>query len=182
MLDEGEYRCEAVSEKCNNGNQTTFISVHYKPKNVTLKITRTNVCIESAVTFKCEARANPEVEYYQLYENSALIANESKYGIWNKKMSKEGEFSYTCEAKNLIGIWKSSSVNVTVSAHPTILSINNPSAFEGSDSTLFCNVSGFSTTVSWKNVRSKEERRARNWIFRNITRFDNGNYTCYANN
>ena len=67
-------------------------------------------------------------------------------------------------------------------AHPTILSINNPSAFEGSDSTLFCNVSGFSTTVSWKNVRSKEERRARNWIFRNITRFDSGNYTCYANN
>lgn len=30
MLDEGEYRCEAVSEKCNNGNQTTFISVHCK--------------------------------------------------------------------------------------------------------------------------------------------------------
>lgn len=67
-------------------------------------------------------------------------------------------------------------------AHPTILSINNPSAFEGSDSTLFCNASGFSTTVSWKNVESKEERRVRSWIFRNITRFDNGNYTCYANN
>ena len=67
-------------------------------------------------------------------------------------------------------------------AHPTILSINNPIASEGSDSTLFCNASGFSTTVSWKNVRSKEERRDRNWIFRNITRFDDGNYTCYANN
>lgn len=67
-------------------------------------------------------------------------------------------------------------------AHPTILSINNPIASEGSDSTLFCNASGFSTTVSWKNVRSKEERRGRNWIFRNITRFDDGNYTCYANN
>ena len=91
------------------------ISFSDKPKNVTLKIARTNVCIESAVTFKCEARANPEVEYYQLYENSVQIANESKYGVWNKRMSKEGEFSYACEAKNLIGIWKSSSVNVTVS-------------------------------------------------------------------
>lgn len=30
MLDEGEYRCETVSEKCNNGNQTTFISKHRK--------------------------------------------------------------------------------------------------------------------------------------------------------
>lgn len=30
MRDEGEYRCEAISEKCNNDNQTTFISVHCK--------------------------------------------------------------------------------------------------------------------------------------------------------
>ena len=30
MFDEGEYTCEAVSEGCNNGSQTTFISVHCK--------------------------------------------------------------------------------------------------------------------------------------------------------
>ena len=30
-------------------------------------------------------------------------------------MSKEGEFIYTSETKNLVGIRKSSSVNVTVS-------------------------------------------------------------------
>lgn len=30
MRDEGEYTCEAVSEECNNDNQTTFISVHCK--------------------------------------------------------------------------------------------------------------------------------------------------------
>lgn len=47
---------------------------------------------------------------------------------------------------------------------------------------LFCNASGFSTTITWKNVRSKKKRRDRNWIFRNITRFDNKGYTCYANN
>lgn len=86
-----------------------------KPKNVTLKITGTNVSMESAVTFKCGARANPEVEYYQLYENSIQIGNERKYRVWNKTMSKEGEFIYTSEAKNLVGIRKSSSVNVTVS-------------------------------------------------------------------
>lgn len=63
-------------------------------------------------------------------------------------MSKEGEFSYTSEAKNLVGIRKSSSVNVTVSAHPSIWSINNPSAFEGSHASRFCNTSGFSTTVT----------------------------------
>lgn len=71
--------------------------------------------MESAVTFKCGARANPEVEYYQLYENSIQIGNERKYRVWNKNMSKEGEFIYTSEAKNLVGIRKSSSVNVTVS-------------------------------------------------------------------
>ena len=47
---------------------------------------------------------------------------------------------------------------------------------------LFCNASGFSTTITWKNVWSKKKRRDRNWIFRNITRFDNKGYTCYANN
>ena len=85
-----------------------------KPKNVTLKITRTNVCIESAVTFKCGARANLGVEYYQLYENSVQIVNGSKYGVWNKTTSKEGEYSYTFEAKTLVGIRIGSSVNVTV--------------------------------------------------------------------
>ena len=30
MRDEGQYRWGAISEECNNGNQTTFISVHYK--------------------------------------------------------------------------------------------------------------------------------------------------------
>ena len=39
-----------------------------KLKNVTLKITGANFSMEFAVTFKCGARANPEVEYYQLYE------------------------------------------------------------------------------------------------------------------
>ena len=91
------------------------ISLSDKPKNVTFKITRTNVCMESAVTFKCGARANAGFEYYQLYENSVQIGNESKYGVWNKTMSKEGEFGYSCEAKNLVGIRKSSSVNVTLS-------------------------------------------------------------------
>ena len=47
---------------------------------------------------------------------------------------------------------------------------------------LSCHASGFSTTVTWKNVRSKEERRDRSWIFRNITRFDNRGYACYASN
>lgn len=31
--------------------------------------------MESAVNFKCGARANPEVEHYQLYENSIQIGN-----------------------------------------------------------------------------------------------------------
>ena len=35
--------------------------------------------------------------------------------------------------------------------------INNFSAFEGGDSTLFCNVSGFSTTVSWKMYEVKRK-------------------------
>lgn len=49
--------------------------------------------MESAVTFKCGAWANPEVEHYQLYENSIQIGNERKDRVWNKTMSKEGEFS-----------------------------------------------------------------------------------------
>lgn len=71
-----------------------------------------------------------------------------------------------------------------MSAHSTILSISNHShgVFEGNDVTLFCNASGFSTTVTWKKVRSDKERRDKKWIFQNITRFDNGSYTCYANN
>lgn len=113
VLDGGEYRCEAVSEECNNDSQTTFISVHHKPKNVTVELTRTNVCRASEVAFKCVARAKPDVDYYQLYENNVQIGNESKYGVWNKSMSKEGEFSYTCEAKNSEGTRNSSSVNVT---------------------------------------------------------------------
>lgn len=71
--------------------------------------------MESAVTFKCGAWANPEVEHYQLYENSIQIGNERKDRVWNKTMSKEGEFSYISEERNLVGIRKSSSVNVTVS-------------------------------------------------------------------
>ena len=78
-------------------------------------MTRTNVCMESAVTFKCGARANAGFAYYPMYENGVQIGNESKYGVWNKTMSKEGEFGYSCEAKNLVGIRKSSSVNDTLS-------------------------------------------------------------------
>lgn len=48
-------------------------------------------------------------------KNSIQIGNERKDRVWNKTMSKEGEFSYTSEAKNLVGIRKNSSVNVTVS-------------------------------------------------------------------
>ena len=35
--------------------------------------------------------------------------------VWNETMSKEGEFSYISEERNLVGIRKSSSVSVTVS-------------------------------------------------------------------
>ena len=71
--------------------------------------------MESAVTFKCGARANAGFAYYKTYENGVQIGNESKYGGWNKTVSKEGEFGYFCEPKNLVGIRKSSSVKVTLS-------------------------------------------------------------------
>ena len=35
-------------------------------------------------------------------KNSIQIGNERKDRVWNKTMSKEGEFSYTSEAKNLV--------------------------------------------------------------------------------
>ena len=115
-----DLKCQCANHFQLNRKESYFalnicISLSDKPKNVTFKITRTNVCMESAVTFKCGARANAGFAYYQLYENSVQIGNESKYGFWNKTMSKEGEFGYSCEAKNLVGIRKSSSVNVTLS-------------------------------------------------------------------
>lgn len=103
-----------------------------------MELTRTNVCKASVVDIKCGAIAKPDVEYYQLYENNVQIGNESKYGAWNKTMSKEGELSYTRVAKNSEGRGNSSSLNVTLSAHSTILSISNHShgVLEGSDATL----------------------------------------------
>ena len=68
----------------------------------------------SSISFTCNAKANPEVHSYQLYENDVNSTDENPDGSWTKTMFHEGEYRYICVANNSVGHEESNTVIVTV--------------------------------------------------------------------
>lgn len=85
-----------------------------KPTDVTLRVNETKVCENSSVSFACNAKANPEVHSYQLYENDINSTDENPDGSCTKTMFHEGEYRYSCVANNSVGHEESNTVVVTV--------------------------------------------------------------------
>ena len=93
------------------------------PEGVQLQVSEDTVCKGANFIFNCSATdANPMELTYHLYENNVLVSNSSSTGIWNRTMTIEGVFGYSCKVTNIIGKAMSSNVSVTVSGkHGTFL-------------------------------------------------------------
>ena len=100
-----------------------FCSFADRPEGVQLQVSEDTGCKGANVIFNClVADANPMELTYHLYENNVLVSNSSSTGIWNRTMTTEGVFGYSCKVNNTIGTAVSSNVSVTVSGkHGTFL-------------------------------------------------------------
>lgn len=100
-----------------------FCSFTDPPEGVLLQISEETVCKGANIIFICSAAdANPMELVYHLYENSFMISNSSSTGIWNRTMTSEGVFGYSCKVTNIVGTTMSLNVTITVSGkHGTFL-------------------------------------------------------------
>ena len=93
-----------------------FCSLADPPEGVQLQVSEDTVCKGANVIFSCSAAdANPMELTYCLYKNNVLVSNSSNKGIWNRTMTTEGVFNYSCKVINTVGTAMSLNVSVTVS-------------------------------------------------------------------
>ena len=82
------------------------------PINVQLSASKSVVCENETITFKCLSHGNPAVDDYELYENDTLVNDVISSGVWKRKMLRWGMFVYQCVVKNAIGTGNSTEVVV----------------------------------------------------------------------
>ena len=93
-----------------------------KPEKFKFKVSKSNVCQGSVVTFNCAADGKPPVDAYQLLENGVSVSNGgNSLGMWSRNMSTGGEFHYTCMANNAAGTAYGMSSTVTVNSKQQII-------------------------------------------------------------
>ena len=69
-------------------------------------------CEGDTISINCSAVAVPCVTSYHLLENGSVVSDTS--GMWNRRFSSGGVFTYKCVANNSLGSTESESVTVTV--------------------------------------------------------------------
>lgn len=84
------------------------------PVNVQLSASKSIVCENETIIFKCSSHGNPAVDGYALYENDTLVNDVSSSGVWKRKMLRWGRFVYQCVAKNAISTGNSTELVVIV--------------------------------------------------------------------
>lgn len=84
------------------------------PINVQLSASKSVVCENETIIFKCLSHGNPAVKGYALYENDTLVTDVSSFGVWKRKMLRWGRFVYQCVAKNAISTGNSAELVVIV--------------------------------------------------------------------
>ncbi|XP_068685519.1 uncharacterized protein [Montipora foliosa] len=181
----GEYICEARNSY-GNASESTTIDVQYPPEGIQLHVSEDVVCNGTTISFNCLTQtANPTDLTYQLYENDVMNAYDgiSSTGVWKKKMTVGEVFIYKCMVNNSVGTAICSTVFVTVNVSSSIQIIPNEVVREGGNITLFCNASGIpEPTVSWINVHNDQRTDGNKLMFKNITRYQAGEYICEATN
>ena len=100
-----------------------FCSLIDSPEGVQLQVSEETVCIGANIIFNCSTTdANPMELTYHLYENDVMVINSSSTGIWNRTMTTEGVFGYSCKVTNIVETTMSLNVTITVSGkHGTFL-------------------------------------------------------------
>ena len=93
-----------------------FFCVVFKdlPINVQLAASKSVVCENETIIFKCSSHGNPAVDGYALFEYDTLVNDVSSSGVWKRKMLSWGMFVYQCVAKNAIGTNNSTGLLVNV--------------------------------------------------------------------
>ena len=84
------------------------------PVNIQLSASRSAVCENETIIFKCLSHGNPAVNAYALFEYDTLVNDLSSSGVWKRKMLSWGMFVYKCVAKNAVGTGNSTGLVVNV--------------------------------------------------------------------
>ncbi|KAF6735133.1 B-cell receptor CD22, partial [Oryzias melastigma] len=107
--DSGYYNCKA-SIPGSSGSRKTFIDVSFKPRSTISLIGPDNykVKINSQIKFVCNTTANPKPWFsWYLYKKSKpsdrMILGVNEHELLLKRVQREDEACYVCNATNIIG-------------------------------------------------------------------------------
>ncbi|KAL9952577.1 hypothetical protein ACROYT_G039847 [Oculina patagonica] len=143
-------------------------------------------------SFQCEAEGNPEPKVTWLKQNSSLVADKrvvlSRDGLMITDVTSKDEGTYTCVARNILGVMTSSAIlSVQVGAMIT----HKPSSVvveEGQNVSLLCQATGQPTPmVTWRKLYGKTPKDRTSFeqgklSIVNVTRSEGGDYVCLAKN
>ena len=84
------------------------------PVHVQLSASKSVVCENETIIFKCLSHGNPAVDAYALFEYDTLVNDASSSGVWKRKIMSWGILVYKCVAKNAVGTGNSTGLVVNV--------------------------------------------------------------------
>ncbi|XP_038140435.1 carcinoembryonic antigen-related cell adhesion molecule 5-like [Cyprinodon tularosa] len=194
--DEGSYSCEVSNPVSNANSDPVKFSVSYGPEKVKLKVNPEshNPYVEgSDITLSCSADSRPAA-VFSWFLNAKLLPN-SEHELRLISVQRNQSGNYSCQAFNSKTTKKQTSElasisiverisNVFVASPPTDLVEFNSSV------RLSCSASGFSPRFTWKkdgievsaSDRIQITEGGSNLTVVNVTRHDQGFYTCLASN
>ncbi|XP_056013218.1 B-cell receptor CD22-like isoform X2 [Ostrea edulis] len=188
----GTYSCTATNSIGISTLVTVQIDVQYKPEVTTNTSSPYRVVEGQSATMTCSvSAANPNTgitwSWIKTDSPSNVLHTRSTYTISN--MEREASGTYSCTARNSIGISTPVKVQVDVQYKPDVTITASPyRVVEGQSATMTCSVSAANpnTGITWSWIKTDSPSNVLHtgstYTISNIERGASGTYRCTATN
>ncbi|XP_043973034.1 carcinoembryonic antigen-related cell adhesion molecule 5-like [Gambusia affinis] len=195
--DQGSYTCHVSNPVSSDISDPVKISVSYGPDNVQIEVypSQEHHEIGSGINLTCSADSSPSAEYQWFLNGDKLTSSGPLLRLMNIQMSQSG--NYSCQAFNSKTLRYQTSQPSPISVHEPVSNVRvSPLSADliefNSSVSLFCSSSGSSLSFLWMKDNSQVTASDRvqittneensNLTIVNVTRNDQGSYTCHVSN
>uniref|UniRef100_A0A096MCD4 Ig-like domain-containing protein n=1 Tax=Poecilia formosa TaxID=48698 RepID=A0A096MCD4_POEFO len=193
--DNGPYRCHVYNPVSNDSSDPVDLFISYGPENIQVDVSPSKHHYEegSDIRLICSVESRPSAEYQWFLDGAVLPGTGPELRLVNIHSSQSG--NYSCQAFNSKTLRYQTSQPSTVSVLELVSNVevtaHSPDFVEFNSSVrLSCSSSGSFPSFLWLNSSFEVTTSDRIQIsdggskltIINVTRYDNGPYSCHVSN